>query len=127
MTILLASIAGISLLVGAIGILNIMLVSVTERTQEIGIRMAVGAKGKDVLIQFMIESIVLSILGGLIGITLGILISRLMAVLGGWPVVVSLSSVLLAFLFSSAIGLFFGWYPARKAAALNPIDALRYE
>lgn len=127
MTILLASIAGISLLVGGIGIMNIMLVSVTERTREIGIRMAIGAKGKDVLIQFMIESIVLSLLGGLIGIALGVLISELVAVFGGWPVVVSLSSVLLAFLFSSAIGLFFGWYPARKAAALNPIDALRYE
>ena len=107
--------------------MNIMLVSVTERTREIGIRMAIGAKGRDVLIQFMIESIVLSLLGGLIGIALGILISEMVAVFGGWPVVVSVSSILLAFLFSSAIGLFFGWYPARKAAALNPIDALRYE
>ena len=127
MTILLASIAGISLLVGGIGIMNIMLVSVTERTREIGIRMAIGAKGKDVLIQFMIESIVLSLFGGIIGIALGVLISELVAIFGGWPVAVSLSSILLAFLFSSAIGLFFGWYPARKAAALNPIDALRYE
>jgi putative ABC transport system permease protein len=127
MTILLASIASISLLVGGIGIMNIMLVSVTERTREIGIRMAIGAKGKDILTQFMIESIVISFLGGLIGILLGIIVSQIVATFGGWPVVITSSSVLLSFLFSSAIGLFFGWYPARKAAALNPIDALRYE
>ena len=127
MTILLASIAGISLLVGGIGIMNIMLVSVTERTREIGIRMAIGAKGRDVLIQFMIESIVISFVGGLIGIALGITASELIAKFGGWPVVITMSSVLLSFLFSAMVGLFFGWYPARKAAALNPIDALRYE
>jgi putative ABC transport system permease protein len=127
MTILLASIAGISLLVGGIGIMNIMLVSVTERTHEIGIRMAIGAKGKDILTQFMIESIVISFVGGIFGIVLGIVASQLVAKFGGWPVVITISSVLLSFLFSSAIGLFFGWYPARKAAALNPIDALRYE
>ena len=127
MTILLASIAGISLLVGGIGIMNIMLVSVTERTREIGIRMAIGAKGRDVLVQFMIESIVISFVGGLIGIALGITISELVAKFGGWPVVITLTSVVLSFVFSAAIGLFFGWYPARKAAALNPIDALRYE
>lgn len=127
MTILLASIAGISLLVGGIGIMNIMLVSVTERTREIGIRMAIGAKGKDILIQFMIESIVISFMGGLIGIALGIIASTLVARFGGWPVVITLSSVILSFVFSSAIGLFFGWYPASKAAALNPIDALRFE
>ena len=127
MTILLACIASISLLVGGIGIMNIMLVSVTERTREIGIRMAIGAKGRDVLTQFMIESIVLSFVGGLIGIILGITVSELVAKFGGWPVVISLTSILMSFIFSAAIGLFFGWYPARKAAALNPIDALRYE
>jgi len=127
MTILLASIASISLLVGGIGIMNIMLVSVTERTREIGIRMAIGAKGRDVLIQFMIESIVISFVGGLIGVALGITISELIANFGGWPVVITLSSILMSFIFSAAVGLFFGWYPARKAAALNPIEALRYE
>jgi len=127
MTILLASIAGISLLVGGIGIMNIMLVSVTERTREIGIRMAIGAKGKDVLMQFMIESIVISFVGGLIGIALGLIASELVAKFGGWPVVITMSSILLSFFFSAAIGLFFGWYPARKAAGLSPIEALRYE
>ena len=127
LTILLASIASISLLVGGIGIMNIMLVSVTERTREIGIRMAVGARSMDVLIQFMIESIFISFLGGLIGVTLGLLISKAIAGFGGWPVVVTLYSVLLSFLFSASVGLFFGWYPARKAANLNPIEALRYE
>ena len=127
MTILLASIAGISLLVGGIGIMNIMLVSVTERTREIGIRMAIGAKGRDVLFQFVIESILISVVGGIIGIILGILASEMVATFGGWPVVITPLSIILSFGFSSAIGLFFGWYPARKAAALNPIDALRYE
>lgn len=127
MTILLASIASISLLVGGIGIMNIMLVSVTERTREIGIRMAIGAKGKDILTQFMIESIVISFMGGLIGIALGILVAELVATFGGWPVVITVFSVVVSFLFSTIIGLFFGWYPAQKAASLNPIDALRYE
>jgi putative ABC transport system permease protein len=127
LSILLSSIAGISLLVGGIGIMNIMLVSVTERTREIGIRLAVGAKSSDVLVQFMIESVFISFLGGLIGIAFGILISSLVARFGGWPVSVTLFSVLLGFLFSAIIGIFFGWYPARKAARLNPIEALRYE
>lgn len=127
MTILLASIAGISLLVGGIGIMNIMLVSVTERTREIGIRMAVGAKGRDVLLQFMIESVFISFIGGIIGILLGMLVSFIVGRFGGWPVVVTFSSILLSFVFSTAVGVFFGWYPARKAAQLNPIDALRYE
>lgn len=127
LTILLASIAGISLIVGGIGIMNIMLVSVTERTREIGIRMAVGAKSSDILIQFMIEAIFISFLGGLLGILLGVFVSSMVANFGGWPVTVRLYSILLSFLFSAVIGIFFGWYPARKAANLNPIDALRYE
>jgi len=126
-TIVLGAIAGISLVVGGIGIMNIMLVSVTERTREIGIRMAIGAKGRDVLFQFVIESILISVVGGLIGIVLGIVVAQLVATFGGWPVVITPLSIILSFGFSSAIGLFFGWYPARKAAALNPIDALRYE
>ncbi|HEV7230995.1 MAG TPA: ABC transporter permease, partial [Bacteroidia bacterium] len=112
LTILLGSIASISLLVGGIGIMNIMLVSVTERTREIGIRLAVGAKSRDVLMQFMIESIFISFLGGLIGVILGILVSEAVAQLGGWPVEITLSSILLSFIFSAAVGLFFGWYPA---------------
>lgn len=127
MTILLASIASISLLVGGIGIMNIMLVSVTERTREIGIRLAVGAKSRDVLIQFMIESIFISFIGGFIGVCLGILISSIVAKYGGWPISITVFSIVLAFGFSSLIGIFFGWYPARKASNLNPIEALRYE
>ena len=127
MTGLLATIASISLLVGGIGIMNIMLVSVTERTREIGIRLAVGARGMDVLLQFLIEAILLSFVGGLIGILIGMGASWLVADLMGWPVSVTLDSIILSFLFSTAIGVFFGWYPARKAARLNPIDALRYE
>jgi len=127
MTMLLASIASISLLVGGIGIMNIMLVSVTERTREIGIRMAVGATGRDVLFQFIIESIFISFIGGIIGIILGIVVSMIVGRFGGWPIVITGMSILLSFAFSTAVGLFFGWYPARKAANLNPIDALRYE
>ncbi len=127
MTILLASIASISLIVGGIGIMNIMLVSVTERTREIGIRMAIGAKSRDVLIQFMIESIFISFIGGFIGILLGIGVSIIVSKFGGWPVTVTPTSIVIAFSFSAIIGIFFGWYPARKAANLNPIDALRYE
>ena len=127
LTILLASIASISLLVGGIGIMNIMLVSVTERTREIGIRMSIGARGRDILFQFLIEAMVLSLLGGLIGVILGVTSSKLISALAGWPTVVSAMSVGMAFIFSAAVGIFFGFYPARKAALLNPIDALRYE
>ena len=127
LTALLASIASISLLVGGIGIMNIMLVSVTERTREIGIRMGVGARGRDVLLQFLIEALMISLIGGLLGVGLGILASGIIASLMSWPVTITLQSIILSFLFSTAIGIFFGWYPARKAASLNPIDALRYE
>ena len=127
MTTLLGAVAAVSLLVGGIGIMNIMLVSVTERTREIGIRLAVGAHGRDVLLQFLIESVVLSSLGGVLGILLGIGASQLVSVVNGWPVLVSTSAVVVAFCFSAAVGMFFGFYPARKAARLDPIDALRYE
>jgi len=127
MTLLLASIAGISLIVGGIGIMNIMLVSVTERTREIGIRMAVGARGSDVLTQFLIEALSLSFAGGIIGIVLGVLSSQFVSNIQKWPIVISPESIVLAFIFAAAIGIFFGWYPARKAANLNPIEALRYE
>ncbi|MFZ5651937.1 MAG: ABC transporter permease [Bacillota bacterium] len=127
MTLLLASVAGVSLLVGGIGIMNIMLVSVTERTREIGIRMAVGATEKAILTQFLVEAVGLSLLGGAIGIVAGIMGSRLLSYIAGWPTVVSFYSVLLAAGFSAAVGIFFGYYPARKASGLNPIDALRFE
>jgi putative ABC transport system permease protein len=126
-TLLLGSIAGISLVVGGIGIMNIMLVSVTERTREIGIRIAVGAQPGDIKLQFLIEAITLSLIGGGIGVLAGIGASRLVAVFADFKAVVSPGSVLLAFGVSFAIGVFFGYYPARKAAALDPIDALRYE
>jgi len=127
MTILLGAIAGVSLVVGGIGIMNIMLVSVTERTREIGIRLAVGAHGRDVLLQFLAEAIVLSLMGGLLGVLLGIGSSRLISNLNHWPVLVSTTAILGAVGFSGAIGVFFGFYPARKAAQLDPIEALRYE
>ena len=127
MTILLGAIAGVSLLVGGIGIMNIMLVSVTERTREIGVRMAVGARGGDILLQFLVEAVVLSVSGGLIGIGLGYGVAHLVSVKFGWNTLVSPDSVALAFLFSAVIGVFFGFYPARKAAGLDPIEALRYE
>ena len=127
MTILLGAIAGISLLVGGIGIMNIMLVSVTERTREIGVRLAVGARSYDILLQFLTEAVALSILGGIIGIALGILSSELVTMYLGWPTLVSTTWIFISFLASVAIGIFFGFYPARKAAQLDPIDALRYE
>ena len=124
---LLAAIASVSLLVGGIGIMNIMLVSVTERTREIGIRMAIGARGSDVLTQFLVESIVMSILGGVIGLLAGYGGAMLLGHLTGWSTVVPVTAVFIAVGFSAAVGVFFGYYPARKAAALNPIQALRYE
>ncbi|HLV24840.1 MAG TPA: ABC transporter permease [Gemmatimonadales bacterium] len=127
MTALLAAIASISLIVGGIGIMNIMLVSVTERTREIGIRMAIGARGSDVLTQFLIESIVMSVLGGIIGLAVGFAGAALLGHLTGWATATPISAVVLAVGFSAAVGVFFGYYPARKAAALNPIDALRFE
>jgi putative ABC transport system permease protein len=127
MTALLGAIAGVSLIVGGIGIMNIMLVSVTERTREIGIRLAVGAHGKDVLLQFLAEAVVLSLMGGILGILTGIGASEVVSRLNGWPISVSSTAVTVAFLFSGAVGVFFGFYPARKAARLDPIEALRYE
>jgi putative ABC transport system permease protein len=127
MTVLLGCIAGVSLLVGGIGIMNIMLVSVTERTREIGIRMAIGARSSAVRTQFLIESIVLSLTGGVTGILLGLGVSIAIPVLLGWPTLVSTASIVGSALFSAAVGVFFGYYPARKAAALDPIDALRFE
>ena len=127
MALLLAAVASVSLVVGGIGIMNIMLVSVTERTREIGLRMAVGAKGRDILAQFLIEAVTLSLIGGLIGIVLGVGGSVAIATAGDWPMVIGIDSIILAFSFSAAVGVFFGFYPARKAARLDPIEALRYE
>ena len=127
MTVLLGAIAGVSLVVGGIGIMNIMLVSVTERTREIGVRLAVGAHGRDILTQFLIEAVSLSSVGGLIGIVLGIAASQVLSAFAHWPTLISLSSIAVAFLFSAAVGVFFGFYPAREAARLDPIEALRYE
>jgi putative ABC transport system permease protein len=127
MSLLLAAIASISLLVGGIGIMNIMLVSVTERTREIGIRMAIGARGKDVLTQFLVESIVMSLMGGVVGLGVGVGGAAILGSVMGWSTEISVFTVIVAVGFSAAVGVFFGFYPARKAAALNPIDALRYE
>jgi putative ABC transport system permease protein len=127
MTILLGAIASVSLIVGGIGIMNIMLVSVTERTREIGIRMAVGAKTWDIRLQFIIEAMILSLIGGIAGIIAGISSSELISAFAGWDTVVSPFSILLAFGFSGLVGIFFGFYPAYKASLLDPIEALRYE
>lgn len=127
MTVLLACIAGISLLVGGIGIMNIMYVSVTERTREIGLRMSIGARGRHILMQFLIEAVIISIAGGVIGVVLGVGVSAAIKYIAGWPVYVQLWSVVLSFAVCSVTGIFFGWYPAQKASGLDPIEALRYE
>ncbi len=127
MSILLGAIASISLLVGGIGIMNIMLVSVTERTREIGIRMAIGARGRDILWQFLVESLVLSLIGGIIGIIIGVGASQIISQWFKWPTLVSINALLLSFSFAGGVGIFFGFYPARKAAQMDPIEALRYE
>jgi len=127
MSLLLGAVASISLVVGGIGIMNIMLVSVTERTREIGIRMAIGARRNDILLQFLIEAVLLTMIGGIIGIILGTAGAMAVSRVLDWPTLISTSSITVAFFFSGAVGIFFGYYPARKAAGLNPIDALRYE
>jgi putative ABC transport system permease protein len=127
MSLLLGAIASISLIVGGIGIMNIMLVSVTERTREIGIRIAVGAKGRDILLQFLIESLVLSLIGGIMGIGIGVAGTLILSSFTQWPTLFSMKAILLAFIFSGSVGVFFGFYPARKASMLNPIEALHYE
>ncbi len=127
MSILLGAIASVSLIVGGIGIMNIMLVSVTERTREIGLRLAVGAKTRDILSQFLVEAVTLSLLGGIVGIAIGLAASFLISYFAQWSTLVSPLSILMAFVFSALVGVFFGYYPARKAALLDPIEALRYE
>jgi putative ABC transport system permease protein len=127
MMLMLMSIASISLIVGGIGIMNILLVSVTERTREIGLRMAVGAKRRHILLQFLIEAVIMTVIGGLLGVAAGIGGARLLTAMVGWPAIISLQAVVAAFLFSVAVGIFFGLYPANKASKLNPIEALRYE
>ncbi|MDP2816512.1 MAG: FtsX-like permease family protein, partial [Rectinemataceae bacterium] len=127
MSLLLGAIASISLIVGGIGIMNIMLVSVTERTREIGIRMAVGAGEEDILLQFLTEAVLLTLCGGIVGIGLGFVGATVISKVFGWPTLVSIKAVGVAAVFSAAVGIFFGFYPARKASSLNPIDALRYE
>ena len=127
MTVLLACIAGISLLVGGIGIMNIMYVSVTERTREIGLRMSIGARGIDILSQCLIEAVIISVSGGVIGIIVGVVATWLVSLIAHWPVYIQLYSVALSFAVCTVTGIFFGWYPAKKAAGLDPIEAIRYE
>jgi len=127
MSMLLGAVASISLVVGGIGIMNIMLVSVTERTREIGIRIAIGAKRRDILLQFLTEAVLLTTFGGIIGMVLGVAGARAVAALVGWPTLIAVDTIVIAFAFSAGVGVFFGFYPARKAASLNPIEALRYE
>lgn len=127
LTVLLTVVAGISLVIGGIGIMNIMYVSVTERTKEIGLRMSIGARGKDILMQFLMEAILISITGGIIGVLLGILSTKIVTLTLGWPTIVSESSVVLSFVVCAVTGIFFGYYPAQKASRLDPIEALRYE
>lgn len=127
MTVLLACIAGISLLVGGIGIMNIMYVSVTERTREIGLRMSIGAKGRHILWQFLIEAVIISVVGGIIGVLLGVGAAAAIKYIAGWPVFVQPYSVILSFAVCTVTGIFFGWYPAKKASNLDPIEAIRYE
>ena len=127
MTVLLTAVAAISLLVGGIGIMNIMLVSVTERIREIGLRMAIGATPSNILMQFILEAVVLSTVGGLIGVGLGIGAAHIIGQVQNWPIVIEATSAVYAFLFSAFVGMFFGFYPAYRASKLNPIDCLRYE
>jgi putative ABC transport system permease protein len=127
MSILLGAVASISLIVGGIGIMNIMLVSVTERTREIGIRMAIGARQRDILLQFLTEAVLLTTCGGIIGMGMGVIGAMVISKIMEWPTLISSQAIIIAFLFSAGVGVFFGFYPARKAAGLNPIDALRYE
>ena len=127
LALLLAAVASISLIVGGIGIMNILLVSVTERTREIGIRMAIGARRMHVLLQFLVEAVLLSGIGGLAGIVVGVAISQIVSVVAGWPTLLSPVAIVGGFLFSAVVGVFFGYYPARRASLLNPIEALRYE
>jgi putative ABC transport system permease protein len=127
LTVLLTVVAGISLVIGGIGIMNIMYVSVTERTKEIGLRMSIGARGKDILLQFLMEAILISITGGVIGVLLGFLSTQIVTLTLGWPTIISQSSVVLSFVVCAVTGIFFGYYPAQKASRLDPIEALRYE
>jgi len=127
LTVLLTVVAGISLVIGGIGIMNIMYVSVTERTKEIGLRMSIGARGRDILMQFLMEAILISITGGVIGVLLGFLSTRIVTLTLGWPTIISQSSVMLSFVVCAVTGIFFGYYPAQKASRLDPIEALRYE